>query len=308
ILDTYVVLPSHQLELTIRLPLQANRLPDLALMYGLRVVVDERVAWVLFGDKASSGELDDGTAFVMLPAPRGRWSRRRVDLEAILLKLGFDLAAKRVKMPRFDHIDVPFVPINFQLAWMRRRAGRFRDAESAADGQSQSAFFGPVRTLGLRPDKSVLFARARRRPHDLQVWLAAFNFEARNYEIAVDHYTAATQMALNSHPAWLGLGDAQLWLGRWERAAVAYEHAIALRRKEPLAYKGLGWARLNQEHIHEAQLAWRRALQLLQGRGQRSESAHLGDVHRGLALAQRVVSSSQVDPSTWAWEHMHVCL
>ena len=274
-LDTYLDLPQHDVEIAITRPKGANLLPDLALVYGLRLVVDDVQVLVLFGDKETKGQLGERLRYVMFRAPEERWSRHRLSLPAILRSVGVDPLPRRHRMPRFGHLDFPMVPTNVQLYFGRRVAGG-----------AARCWFGPLRSLGLKPDRAQLFAVARRQPAALPYWRGQYNFVHRNFKKARDWFAKAAVLSKSSPRVQLQLGEAEFWLGRYGAAIKAYAKALTGdQRTKAFAYKGIGWSHYNLNQYEDALLAWRSATKSFATCANRADAGHRADIHKGMALA-----------------------
>lgn len=274
-LDTYLDLPQHDVEIAIKRPRGANLLPDLALVYGLRLVVDEIQVLVLFGDKQTTGRINERLRYVMLRAPEERWGRHRLSLPAILRSVGVDPLPRRHRMPRFGHLDFPMVPANIQLFFARR----------VGAGVARCSF-GPLRSLGLKPDTTRLFAAARRQPAALPYWRGQFNFVHRNFKKARDWFAKAAVLDHSSPRVQLQLGEAEFWLGRHAAAIKAFAKALTGdERTKAFAYKGIGWSHYNQHQYEEALLAWRSAAKLLASLTSPAYAGHRADIHKGMMMA-----------------------
>ncbi len=273
LLDTYISLPHRPVELWLKVPRGANRLPGLEIVYGLNLTVEHQHIWILFGDRAAKGKVSANTHYWITPAPRERWSKQVVDLRQVLAELGIKLHPQRMRLPRFHHLDFPLIPTNFQLLVAAKRGSSPVDA-----------YFGPVTSQAIAPDPARLLDYAQETPEALELWLGEYNFAMRNYQAAIQHFTAATQASPTSSVAWLRLGEARFWHKDLARAIEAYTVAIKLDPRDPLPYKGLGWCHSNLKRYDQAILAWNKALSLLEQRARPEERSHLADTHKGLGL------------------------
>ena len=271
-LDTYLALPHGPLDVWVRRPRGANIFPDPALIYGLRVLVDHRHALVLFGDRKTRGTLE-GIPYLMLPAAEDRWTRHRLQLPRMLEGLDLRPLPRRVALPRFEHLDIPTVPINLELYFARRRA----------HGGPLAALFGPIHNLTDRPDSDRLFAARGRRlaPH---AWRGSFNLELRNYGKARVEMRRAAKISPRNATLYLNLGEAEFWRHRWRAALAAYGKAVELDPKIALAFKGIGWCHYNLGELEEALLAWQQARHLFEQGGSGRDTGHLADTLKGIGL------------------------
>jgi tetratricopeptide (TPR) repeat protein len=274
VLDTFVVLPHEPLEVTVRVPAGANELPDLDAVYGLRVVVRRKEAWVLFGDEASSGDVGGAVRFAMVEAPRGEWSTHRIDLRKIVAELWTELSPSYERRTGTVTLGYPVVPANVQLMLMAR-----------APLGKLAAEFGPVVATALRPSRQRVFAETRATPELMPLWRGDLAFTYGNFDKAREHYLTAMELAPAAPLPQLRLAETEFWIGEWEAALDAYQAAVNRDAKEPLAYKGAGWCHYNLERYPQAIAAWKSALRLFELEGGVADETHVADAHRGLAMA-----------------------
>ncbi|MBI4864570.1 MAG: hypothetical protein HY815_30590 [Candidatus Riflebacteria bacterium] len=268
--DTQLPLPDHPIEVRVRLPAAANRFPDPPLVYGLRVVLDEKPYLVLFGDRDETGWLERAP-YRMVKAPRERWSSHSLDLGPTLVQLGATVGRTRQRLERFPNLDYPVAAIRLQLMVSTNRLP-----------DPVIAWFGPVTSRIRRPDPERMADRAVRTPWELDLWSGARNFELRNFEKAFDDLTravAANPCARNQY----ALGEAALWAGHLARSRDAFRVAVAAGHELPLAYKGLGWACYGLGDDAGALEAFRMAYGLLESRASDSDRLHVADVLKGMA-------------------------
>jgi tetratricopeptide (TPR) repeat protein len=271
-LDTYLALPRTPLQVIIRRPAGSNKLPDPGLLYGLRLLIDQRHVLVLFGDRAGQGKLPDGVPYVMFAAPPERWSHQRIDLPAVLARLRIAPLPQRVSLPRFEHLDLPCVPLNLELYLATKKA------------RAVSGLFGPLRATEAR---SAVLARYPLDGHHRLaplLWRGSYNLELRNYVKARAAFAQAAKLAPTQPSVHLKHGEAEFWLGRWRSAIKAYARALKLSPAHPLAYKGIGWAHYNLGEYPDALLAWRSAQRAFEKTPGRWLPAHVADTLKGLAL------------------------
>jgi len=272
-LDTYMVLPWGEIDMAVWLPQEANRLPDLDLVYGLRLLVRGEPFFVLFGDVEERGEWADRGQYVMLRAPRGRWSRHRVDLREQLTAVGIDVRPLMGSWNQATGWDYAVLPVNLQLFLAGTTGTRPR-----------SATFGPVRSSGMRPPADELYEQSRRHPEVLEAWRGDWAFAHRNYDQARDHYLAAASQAPEVAMLRLRVAEARFWQGQWRAAAADYRAAAELDPNEPLIFKGLGWCHYNLGELDPAVSAWERAVTLFENRPTRTGPVHTADAFKGLAM------------------------
>jgi hypothetical protein len=265
--DTYISLPEHDTQVWVKVPEEANRGPDFDVVYGLRFEVDRQVAYVLFGDEDTSGTLPDGSPYRMLVAPREAWSEHRLDLRETLSGLGLWLEGHRDTIPRFSHLDLPVVPTHIQL--------RLEGADARAE-------FGPILTLGLRPDVDALFRDDLAHPEYLAYWRGSYALAGRNYELAREEFRRATRLAPDSGRGWFLLAEVEFWRQDWDAAIAAYERAIAAGYRTAQAHKGIGWCRFNLGDMAGARSSWALALYLFREADLREDSVHIADTLKGL--------------------------
>ena len=289
-LDTYLALPQSPLELWVRRPRGSNTFPDPAVLYGLRVLVDHRHVLVLFGDREAYGKLA-GIPYMMLSAAAETWTRHRLHLPAILDQLGLHPLPRRVPLPRFEHLDIPTVPLNLELYFARRRG----------DGPARASF-GPLQNLGERPDVARLFADQGRKvaPH---IWRGSFNLELGNQDKALASMRQATRLAPRNPSLYLDLGEAEFWRHRWRAALEAFAQALAVDSESALAYKGIGWCHYNLNELDEALLAWQQAQLLLERGGDRDNISHLADTLKGIGLT--LLRKGQCERAAAALQRAH---
>jgi hypothetical protein len=273
LLDTYLVLPEQPVEVTVRRPRGANRLPQLNLVYGFCVVIQGQRVWVLFGDAPGQGQLAANHHYWMIPAPEERWSTHRLQLREILTSLGVSTAPSVRRIPRFDHLDFPMAPTNFQLLLaVRQKEGPVE------------ASFGPLRSTRFWPAEDAVFRENEAHPEYITTWGGEYNLDLRNYARA-HHLFSEAVIANSAHgPAQFGLGEASFWMRHYPEAARAYQQSIALGYQPERAYKGLGWVHFNQGAYAAAAQAFQQAISLLQSVPE--ARGHLADAFKGLGLAR----------------------
>ena len=272
-LDTFMVLPWGPVEISVWVPPDANVLPDLELIYGLRLLVRGEPFYVLFGDVETRGEWADRGPYVMRQAPRGRWSTHQIDLRRELAEAGIDVRPLVGNWEEATEWDYAVLPINLQLFWSGRSAGAAR-----------SATFGPMHTSSLRPTVSELYQQSRDHPEVLEAWRGDWAFAHRNYEQARKHYLAAAALAPDVPVLRLRVAEARFWEGDWRAAGADYRATTELDAHEPMAFKGLGWCHFNLGELDEAVSAWEQAVTLFENRPTRRGPIDAADALKGLAM------------------------
>ncbi|MBZ0286474.1 MAG: hypothetical protein K8I30_02585, partial [Anaerolineae bacterium] len=189
-LDTWLTMPEALLSVWVNLPQNANHAPDFDLIYGLELLstFDNQRAWVLFGDSASSGEIEPGLPYLMLPAPRGTWSQQAIDPRAIFQTLGIQIAPPQPIQTRFDTLDFPKQMLNFRLLLAARRGS----------SALVSADFGPVAAAQNRANPATLIQGAVTGPLLIDIMRGDFNRAVHNDAPAADYYRSALNLNPNS--------------------------------------------------------------------------------------------------------------
>jgi uncharacterized membrane protein len=267
--DTYISLPEHDVEMWVKLPEQANLLPEPEFVYGLRLVVDRQVAYILYGDEETSGELPDGSPFKMFQAPRETWHQQHFNMRSLLADLGLRLEAHREMIPRFAHLDLPVVPTYIQLT---------------VEGGRKRGKFGPIQNVALRPDVDALFRDDLEHPEYLAYWRGSYALVGRNPDQARADFLHATQLAPESGRAWFLLAETEFWRGDWRAAISAYEKAISRGFRPGNAYKGIGWCHFSDGRPNDAEAAWARAMFYFRKADLEEDSVHVADTLKGLGL------------------------
>lgn len=273
-LDTYMVLPWDPIEVSVRVPPDANVLPELELVYGLRLLVRGKPLLVLFGDVEAQGEWADRGQYVMHRAPRGTWSTHRIDLQRELRELGIDVRPLVGSWAAATEWDYAVLPINLQLFLSGR-----------AVGTPHRVTFGPVHTGAAQPKVTDLYQQSRAHPEVLEAWRGDWALAHRNYETARKHYEAAAALAPDVAVLRLRVAEALFWQGRWRAAAADYRATTELDPSEPMAFKGLGWCHFNVGEVEQAVSAWEQAVALFERRPTRGGPIDAADAIKGLAMA-----------------------
>lgn len=271
VLDTYVMLPERAITIQVNVPETANDLDDLNEVYGLRLLVNEQEVWVLFGDEAADGWIDADRRYVVLPTPRGTWTTQTLHLRELLTALGVDLTPGRHAVPRFPHLDFVSTPINFQLMLGVR------------GDRPAHARFGRLATNGMRPDVRAMVDVVLSDPGRVELWKTDYAEKLRNFEAAAHGYSVIGDRV--SGDAAFRRGEASFWAEDWDAAVAAYRASIGAGVEIGRSYKGLGWALFNQGSPEAAVAAWRDAVAYFEKQGNPSDSGHLADCYKGIALA-----------------------
>ncbi len=273
VLDTYMSLPMRPIVATVWLPELANRLPELEMIYGLRLLLADREVLILFGDEHAHDWLSGTQQYWMIPAPREQWSAHTIDLRHILNELGVSTRPLAGERTLFRDWDYPVVPVNLQLFFASQgRVG------------SRTARFGPLRSSGSRPDLEGLFHQSLRHPEITELWRGDLAYAYQNYAQARDHYATAVRLAPDSAGARVRLGEAEFWLGHAQAATDAFLAATQLDVRNPLAYKGLGWSTYRLGRTDEAITAWQSAVYLFESRSLVRDKHHHADALKGLSM------------------------
>lgn len=156
-----------------------------------------------------------------------------------------------------------------------------------------AARFGAIRSLHPVPDPDQLVDEGLARPAYLATWRGDYNYRARNYVRAREHYERALALDPTWGPAHYGLAETLFWLEDWPGAETAYSAATVQYDRKALAYKGLGWSLYNQGKLAEAERAWRRALGEFEAFWQPSDIPHIEDVLR--ALGRQMANAGNCD-------------
>ncbi len=273
-LDTYMVLPWGPVEISVWLPPEANILPDLTLVYGVRLLIRGEPFFFLFGDGDARGEWADRGQYIMRPAPRGRWSTHHIDLRQELAAAGIDTRPLVASWDQATDWDYPVLPINLQLFFSGR-----------AGASVPRAIFGPVRSSSLRPAMAEVLEQSRRHPEVLEAWRGDRAFAYRNFDKARQHYAAAVALAPDVAVLRLRVAEALFQQGEWRAAAAEYRASTELDEVQPLAFKGLGWCHFNLGELEQAVIAWEQAVMLFENRPTRGSTVHVADAFKGLGVA-----------------------
>ncbi|MEO8607156.1 MAG: tetratricopeptide repeat protein [Chloroflexota bacterium] len=245
-LDTWLTMPEAPLSVWVNPPPDANRAPDFDLVYGLELLstFDNQRAWVLFGDTQSSGEIEPGLPYLMLPAPRDQWSQQAIDPRAIFGMLGITIAPPQPIQTRFDSLDFPKQMVNFRLLLAARRGS---SALIDAD-------FGPIAAAQNRADPGTLIEQDVVNPLPIDIMRGEFNRAVHNDAPAAAYYRSALNLNPNSAEAYYGLGEIALRAEHWPEAISNFEAALRLNFvRDALSHSGLAWAYDQQGDLDAAQ-------------------------------------------------------
>lgn len=258
-LDTWMILPEAPLSVWVNPPQNANRAPDFDLIYGLELLstFDNHRVWVLFGDTQTSGEIEPGLPYVMLPAPRGQWSQQAIDPRTIFAALGIQIAPPQPIHTGFDSLDFPKQMLNFRLLLAARRGST---ALISAD-------FGPVAAAQSRANPEPLIQQAVADPLQIDIMRGDFNRAVHNDMPAAAYYRSALNLNPNSAEAYYGLGEIALRAENWPDAISNFEAALRLNFvRDALAHSGLAWAYDQQGNLDAAQTHAEAALRAMHER------------------------------------------
>lgn len=229
------------LEVKIRLPEAANRFPSPKHLYGLRLRGrPQPEIFVLFGDASGTGTLE-GTPYVMLEAPRGRWSTHQLNIKKLFEQVQIHLFPHRYVDPSMPDFDVPYIPLEIELFIASSTPDR------AVEGE-----FGRLRWLAPAPSTDERYAELSDHPEVLLTWRGDYNAEQKNLERARQLYVEALRFNPDFGPAHHQLAEVLLARRELSQAIFHYERAIALSYGKGTAYKGLAWAYFHQDNFARA--------------------------------------------------------
>lgn len=269
-LETTLMFPEDPVTFHVKPPREANRLPDPDFLYGLELESGRDRLVLLFGGTPGAGDLEPGLPFRTLAAPPETWSAVTVDFKEVFAEAGIEIRPLRYKAHAFPLFEFPNTPLVLRLyVAARRREG------------GVEARFGEVRSADLRTDPERLFDRDLAHPERWLMWRGDVHFEARNFELARELYLEAVVLDPDFAPAHYRLAEAELWRGRWEAAAAAYEKSLELGFEAANATKGLAWCRFNSGRIDDALELFERALELFEAEDDPDDALHRADCHKG---------------------------
>ncbi|MCC7452119.1 MAG: tetratricopeptide repeat protein [Anaerolineae bacterium] len=274
-LDTWIPFPEQPIQVWINLPPQANLLPDLSIVYGLELVstANQNRAWVLFGDKTASGEIEPGLRYWMIPAPRGVWSQQTIDLRQIFNELQLKISEpQRVSNWR---LEFPVSMLNFRLLLAARNQGN----------RAVMADFGPVNSMSLLPDTEKLIRNRLEHPEEVYIWRGDNNFRFRNFDDAIANYTEAIKANPKAGAAYYGLGRAKAWKGDWDGATQALNAALDQGYRMPLSFKELGWIKYYTGNYDEAIRYFEEAIRGVTEHRDIYSATDLADANSGIGWA-----------------------
>lgn len=272
-LDTYMMLPDATVTFWVKRPTGANKLPELSFAYGLRLRVDEHDLRVLFGDELGEGKFAEDVSYRMVPCPEETWCRHELDLASLLAASGIPTFARRVELPRYEHLNFPMVPMNLQL-FVSAQAGE----------EPVAALFGPIHVTPAQNRVDKRFQHTPQREAEAHIWRGDYNLAARNYRKAVEHFRRGLAAAPESGRAHYGIASASFWLSDWQTAAEHFALSVEADHETAQSYKGLGWCRFEQQDYRGALEAWERSLGLF-GDERLEERVNKADALMGMALA-----------------------
>ncbi len=268
--STSLPLPDVPFQIWVKLPDEANRLPNLDVIYGLEMTAQENHILLLFGDENRTGKIGE-VDYQMRAVPRGEWSLQTVDVQAVFSSLNVEMTPLRQPMARFDRFD--YARIAFSLSLV---------VQARLQAQAISAEFGEIDSVALHPDPDALIRQRLAHPEIAYLWSADFNAEARNLDAAARDYQLAIQSAADSRPARLAFAEFQLRTGHWQEALALYE-ALAQAGYQPgKAYNGIGWSNYNLGNDAAARGAFEQAIARLGELPDASTSVDLADAYGGM--------------------------
>jgi tetratricopeptide (TPR) repeat protein len=252
-LDTWIPFPKVPVQVWVKPPAGANKAPSFDVVYGLELVstANQNRVWVLFGDNQQMGKLEPGLHYWMTTAPRETWSRQTLDLEQIFTDLHLDISPAE-RMTNWSY-EFPVSMLNFRLLLAARNL-----TES-----SISADFGPVNVLSLRPDVDRLIRDRLAKPEELLIWRGDLNYQARNFNEAIDYYEKAIVENPEAVQAYYGMAKSKLWEGDVSGAFQAFDQASAFGVDQGAIlreYAEAGWIQYNAGEYDEAVNYFRQAL------------------------------------------------
>ncbi len=191
-LDTWVPVPTVPVGVHVKVPAEANHLPDLTSVYGYEIVLTSTQAriWVLFGDQNRHGQLGENWYYWMEHTPRDEWVRQTLDIQQILRALELDPAPTPVLR---QQINYPLPMMNFRLL------------VANSTPQATVAFFGPVHLQSMTPDRSTLVEDYLENPEVFLTWRGNQALSQRAFGTALDYFTLALENNPDYAPAYLGL-------------------------------------------------------------------------------------------------------
>ncbi|HSO32514.1 MAG TPA: hypothetical protein VLT33_08360 [Labilithrix sp.] len=259
-------------------PPAANRAPEWEERYGIALVFGRKPLFVFLGGEAGKGTLSDGTPYVVLPGPRGEWTRYTVDLGALQQEYAKDVYPQaRTPLLRFPLLDIPAVPVFLSLTY----AARGEEARSAEFGAIEDSLHG-------RDSATRVYRSLEDHPGQVDAWRASYEADLGNLGRANEHIQRARR--LESHPQ-LELQAAHLALvsGRLDDAEASFTRALAF---DPMqASVGLGWTLLAQKKLPQARAAFQTALRAVDEAVKLKQAGGAEEVHAlvasvGLATVQ----------------------
>ena len=217
-LGTRLALPRSPLTFDVRVPEQANLLPELDVLYGVDIVADRARLVVLFGDTERIGWLTlQGieVPYQMIEAPRRRWSEVELDLQALFRAIDADILPVRHREHAFTGMDFPMTPLELRLIVGGRGLKEPLEVQ-----------FGPVQNNTRNPGPPPLGTDLLAQPERWAMWIGDFNLEAGNAEKARQHYDVVLETDPDFGPALLQSADADSMLGDLTAALEGYGRAV----------------------------------------------------------------------------------
>jgi hypothetical protein len=254
---TDIMFPYTAIEVWVNPPAGTNIPPDFESVYGLELIANDTRVWVLFGDESSSGEIDDGLYYWMIPAPSETWSKQTLHLREIYAELGFEIDDLSVEYaPRLIHLNYPMTRLTFRLM------AATRDPEAT----SITVEFGPVANTALLPDRGLNVQDALEHPERMLLWRGEQNRIGRNYETAEAYFNQVLAINPDEAYAHIGLGWTYFESGRdSELVTQQFDEARILMNQQPGRYDRAdfanfdainGWLRLREGNCFAAAITF----------------------------------------------------
>ncbi len=255
-LDTWLNLPTVPITLWVYPPKGSNQPDTLDLVYGveIRSTFNDQAVWVLFGDRAATGEIRPGLPYVIIPAPSGQWGQQSLDIRQILQQVHLDPAPPQW-VSFHTEIDYPKQMFNFRLLYAARKqpAGMLQ------------ADFGPAHAAQMQAEPLDVIRQSLDHPDYALV--AHGDLVRRNdgFADARQYYQGALQANPTSAAARYGLAEIALHEGQWADAAAGFQTALDVGfAPRALALSGLAWADYQQGRLDAAQSQIEDALRALE--------------------------------------------
>jgi hypothetical protein len=275
-LSTRIALPKSPITFEVRLPENANQLPDLDTLYGIDFITDRARLMVLFGDTDRIGWLTIQGAQVpyrMIKVARRQWSEVELDPRALFQELDADIMPVRHREHAFKGVDFPMTPLEIRLV-----------LGAAGLEAPLAAQFGPILDTG-EPGPPPLGTDLLAEPERWAMWIADFNLEARNPQKAREDYAVVLGSDPDFGPALLQAADADMQVGDLMAALDGYTRAIAANADVGRGELGRGDALIALGRPGEALSAYEAALGALEDdRMYLRAEAHVGEANALMAM------------------------